>query len=429
MAAQVLEMNGGGFDLDDVEAVDLDASTPAPPEGVKVAIAESESDDDAALPQTAAAPSAAGTAGASSAKAGSATAAKAQTAASHTYDKGYKRWEDFDVDAAADAVDVDDSFQKAETYAGSKQGYVFKTGAKGTGYYRDVKPKVSAPSKPQQKKKPAPTTTKDGVDLTLPLFSSVPENQRPAAARALSLDDAALAQLPEEQQKTIRDFKRCYEKQRADKAAGRTPGRVDAPEQSPEDIDWTLPILAKVPEDQKQSITMLLLMDESQMKTLPAESRETAQSFRKMYTEEKELKAQGPEAILKHAEKNKKQKTPEEQAKEARYRVMKPLVDLHNEMTKMKGWQLRESRAAWDALVATEEAEKRAAEAADLQRRTKNVNEALDEVAVDTSKGALRLERAKDKSLRKKEKARRKDRKDQLQKMRALASATSNLVM
>ena len=384
--------------MDDVEAVDLDA--PAK-EGVKVAIAESESDDE-----------------------------KPQTAASHTYDKGYKRWEDFDVDAAADAVDVDDSFREAATYAGSKPGYVFKTGAKGTGYYRDVKPKVSAPSKPQQKKKkPAPTTTEDGVDLTLPLFSSVPENQRPAAARALSLNDAALAQLPEEQQKTIRDFKRCYEKQKNDKAAGRVPGRVDAPEQSPEDIDWSLPILAKVPEDQKQSITMLLLMDESQMKTLPAESRETAQSFRKMYTEEKELKAQGPEAILKHAEQKKKTKTPEEAAKEARDRVMKPLVDLHNEMTKMKGWQLRESRAAWDALVATEEAEKRAAEAADLRRRTKNVNEALDEVAVDTSKGALRLERAKDKSLRKKEKARRKDRKDQLQKMRALASATSNLVM
>merc|ERR1711924_329030 len=116
---------------------------------------------------------------------------------------------------------------------------------------------------------------------------------------------------------------------------------------------------------------------------------------------EKELKAQGPEAILKHAE----------------------------QKTKKKGWQLRESRAAWDALVATEEAEKRAAEAADLRRRTKNVNEALDEVAVDTSKGALRLERAKDKSLRKKERARRKDRKDLLQKMRALASATSNLIM
>ena len=62
---------------------------------------------------------------------------------------------------------------------------------------------------------------------------------------------------------------------------------------------------------------MLLLMDESQMKTLPAESRETAQSFRKMYTEEKELKAQGPEAILKHAEQKKKKKTPEEEAKEA----------------------------------------------------------------------------------------------------------------
>ena len=81
MAAQVLEMNGGGFDLDDVEAVDLDAAPPKATEGVKVAIAESESDDDAA--------------------------AAPQTAASHTYDKGYKRWEDFDVDAAADAVDVE----------------------------------------------------------------------------------------------------------------------------------------------------------------------------------------------------------------------------------------------------------------------------------------------------------------------------------
>ena len=43
MAAQVLEMNGGGFDLDDVEAVDLDAAAPTAKEGVKVAIAESES--------------------------------------------------------------------------------------------------------------------------------------------------------------------------------------------------------------------------------------------------------------------------------------------------------------------------------------------------------------------------------------------------
>ena len=52
---------------------------------------------------------------------------------------------------------------------------------------------------------------------------------------------------------------------------------------------------------------------------------------------------------------------PVEAAKEARDRVMKPLVDLHNELSKMKGWQLRESRAAWDALVATALAEKRAA--------------------------------------------------------------------
>ena len=35
MAAQVLEMSGGGFDLDDVEAVDLDAAPPPPAEGVK----------------------------------------------------------------------------------------------------------------------------------------------------------------------------------------------------------------------------------------------------------------------------------------------------------------------------------------------------------------------------------------------------------
>ena len=98
------------------------------------------------------------------------------------------------------------------------------------------------------------------------------------------------------------------------------PGRIDAPEQTAEDIDWTLPILVKVPEDQKQSITMLLLMDESQMKTLPAESRETAQQFRKMYREEKDLKAQGPEAIMKAAQKpissSEKRKTGERRGKE-----------------------------------------------------------------------------------------------------------------
>ena len=90
---------------------------------------------------------------------------------------------------------------------------------------------------------------------------------------------------------------------------------------------------------------------------------------------------------------------------------------------------MEKQKSARESRAETELTEKRAAEAADLRRRTKNVKEALSEVAVDTSKGALRLERAKDKSLKKKERARRKDRKDQLQKMRALASATSNLVM
>ena len=56
------------------------------------------------------------------------------------------------MDAAADAVDVDDSFRKAATYAGSKPGYVFKTGPRGTGYYKDAKPKVAAPTKPPPKR-------------------------------------------------------------------------------------------------------------------------------------------------------------------------------------------------------------------------------------------------------------------------------------
>ena len=38
------------------------------------------------------------------------------------------------MDAAADAVDVDDSFRKAAT-PGSKPGHAFKTGPGGTGYY------------------------------------------------------------------------------------------------------------------------------------------------------------------------------------------------------------------------------------------------------------------------------------------------------
>ena len=396
MATQVLELAGDGFDLDDAVAADLDA-TPG-----------------ATTPTPAAPPAA------------------APTAAAHTYDKGYKKWEEFDVDAAAAEVEVDDSFESATTYGGPRKGFAFKTGPRGTGYYKDRPPTLfaKATSKPV-KKAPAPTVTKDGVDLTLPLFASVPENQRPAAARALSLNDAALAQLPKEQQKTIRDFKRCYEKQSADKKAGRVPGRIDAPEQTTEDIDWTLPILVKVPEDQKQSITMLLLMDESQMKTLPAESRETAQQFRKMYREEKDLKAQGPEAIMKAAAKNKKKKTPEEEAKDARDRVMKPLVDLHGEMQKMKGWQLRESRVAWDAIQATELAERRASERLDMEKRSESVREAM--VGVDTSVNgglenvAARLKKAEDKSLRKKERAKKKDRRDQHSTLRKMAQATSNL--
>ena len=39
------------------------------------------------------------------------------------------------------------SFQKAATFTGPKPGYIFKTGAKGTGYYRDVKPTISPGTK------------------------------------------------------------------------------------------------------------------------------------------------------------------------------------------------------------------------------------------------------------------------------------------
>ena len=87
---------------------------------------------------------------------------------------------------------------------------------------------------------------------------------------------------------------------------------------------------------------MLLLMDG---RDEPLRESEKRQSFRKL-CEEKDLKAQGLRPYKAH-EKNKKKKTPEEEAK-ARDRSRKPLVDLHNELSKMKGWQLRESRAAWD---------------------------------------------------------------------------------
>ena len=53
--------------------------------------------------------------------------------------------------------------------------------------------------------------------------------------------------LDEEQRRTIGDFKRVYEQQKAAKAAGHKPGKVDAPESKAEDIDWTLPMLQKAP--------------------------------------------------------------------------------------------------------------------------------------------------------------------------------------
>ena len=47
---------------------------------------------------------------------------------------------------AEETADADDSFTPATEFDGSREGWAFKKGAKGTGYYRDVKPTVDTPA-------------------------------------------------------------------------------------------------------------------------------------------------------------------------------------------------------------------------------------------------------------------------------------------
>jgi hypothetical protein len=80
------------------------------------------------------------------------------TAAEHTYDAGYRKWEKFDEseaikqieeaveeskeeaveDVATDAIDGDFKFIATGTFEGPKPGYVFKAGEEGVGYYQDA---------------------------------------------------------------------------------------------------------------------------------------------------------------------------------------------------------------------------------------------------------------------------------------------------
>ena len=146
----------------------------------------------------------------------------------------------------------------------------------------------------------------------------------------------------------------------------------------------------QVPEDQRNTVSQILLMDASQISTLPTENKDTVRSFRDMYLEEKDLKRRGPAALAEKAAQKKKKLTPEEEEAKERERIMAPLLKMHEEFQNMHTWDLRQSKAAWDALEATRIAEERQAAAEDAERRGANVAAAM----VDVGSAGRGIDRA-----------------------------------
>ncbi|EGB06831.1 hypothetical protein AURANDRAFT_65372 [Aureococcus anophagefferens] len=365
--AAVLECAAdGSFDLENVADVDLDrAPSPAKP-----------------APPSPAPP---------------ATTSASSSAAAHTYDKGYKRWEEFDADGAALEA------EEAPAPAPTKREHL------------DGKPSA-APKEASS------------VDFSLPLFEKLPDEQRPYVAKMLDLAEADVASLPADQREQIEGLRKMYAIQVAEKAAGKEPGRVDAPEQRAEDIDFSLSLFDKLPPDQKEYVTQVLVLPESMIGSLPAESQDTIRSFRDMYTEQKALKKAGPAAAAEAAAKKRcAKKTPEEEAKEREKQRMKPLLQMHEEMEKMKSWpSFRESTAAWEKLETArlgalaesnrERDRRRESNVADAMKHVKTAGDASTTKAANKVKGAQKKQASRAKAKAKE------DKKAQLAKLRKMAA-------
>lgn len=369
--AAVLECGADGFDMDDAAAAaDLDAAPASP----------------------------ASPARASSSGGGGVEEAKAASAAAHTYDMGYKRWEAFDADAAP-----------ATAAAAPARAHI------------DGLPNAAETAAPPAPAAPETAATK--IDFSLPLFAHMPADQHPHVASVLALDEAQLAGLPEDQRATVASFRDAYKKQAADKAAGRTPGRNDAPEQRAEDIDFTLSLFDKMPADQKEYLTQILLLDEKDVARLPRESQDTVKSFRQMYVEQKDIKKRGPAAAADYA---RKPKTPEEEAAEKEKRKMEHLVKLHAEMEKMKEWDLEAAASEWARVEAARLGALAAERGAAATKRKETVDAAMRDIANAgdaASVGARRVKSAQRKQPAKAKARAKDDRRAQLARLRALAGS------
>ena len=158
-----------------------------------------------------------------------------------------------------------------------------------------------------------------------------------------------------------------------------------------EDIDWSLSLFEKLPEDQRDYVKEILTLPEKMIGGLPEATQETIESFRQMYREQKDIKKRGPKAAVDAAMRDRKPKTPEEEAAEAEKLRMKPLVQMHEEIEKMKSWpSFRESSDAWAALEASRLGAVRDAERESERRRGDAVDEAMRHVVSASDKGAAK---------------------------------------
>lgn len=108
----------------------------------------------------------------------------ATSAAAHTYDKGYARWEKFDQEEELTVV--------------------------------DEKSRISTKS------------DEDDLDFSLSLFEKMDQEQRDGARRVLKLTEKQIASLPEDQAETLRQFRELYRQQKTNKDSPPIPGAAAA---------------------------------------------------------------------------------------------------------------------------------------------------------------------------------------------------------
>ncbi|KAJ1452107.1 hypothetical protein M885DRAFT_528161 [Pelagophyceae sp. CCMP2097] len=172
MAVPVIEIGtDGAFDIDDVPDSDdeVDDDTVAPPPPAPAAAAPA-----APPPAPPAAPAPA-----------PARPSDAASAAGHTYDTGYQKWEKFDADDEASAGTA--STERAKVN--------------------------DAPSRASPPPAPAAPPQEDVLDMSLGMFETIPKDQQPAIRQVLLLSEEDVKSLDPEQAEMVLAFRHMYKEQ------------------------------------------------------------------------------------------------------------------------------------------------------------------------------------------------------------------------